>query len=210
MKLLVFSDLHQEDDALDKLREISNREEFDYVLSCGDNSQSVSFLEELVASFPRFFLIPGNWEGESANSFLSRSRNCVNGKRVELEDGLNLVGFGYSSYTPFSTYGELGENEIHDRLGRLNIDNNTILLLHCPPKGYFDLARGQHSGSPSVLKAIWDKKPFVAFFGHIHEEKGTMRLGGTTLVKVPAANKLEACTVNITNKSVTVSFIALR
>jgi len=209
MRFLVFSDLHQEDEALERLRELSKGEEFDYVLSCGDNSQSVSFLEELIDSFPRFFLIPGNWEGESANSFLSRSRNCINEKRVELEDGLNLVGFGYSNYTSFGTYGELSENEIYERLKRLNIDNNTILLLHCPPRGYFDSTRAGHAGSPSVLKIIWEKKPLVALFGHIHENKGTEKLGATMLVKVPPANHLEACIVDIKNKNVAVKFIHL-
>ena len=64
MKLLVFSDLHEEEYALEKLKELAKEKQFDYVLSCGDNSRSISFLEELIDSFPRFFLIPGNWEGE--------------------------------------------------------------------------------------------------------------------------------------------------
>ncbi len=210
MRLLVFSDLHQEGAALEKLRELAMNEEFDYVLSCGDNSPNISFLEGIIDSFPRFFLIPGNWEGEKANDFISKSRNSVNEKRVELEENLNLVGFGYSNVTPFRTYGELSEKEIYERMGRLRIDNNSILLLHCPPKGYFDAVRGGNAGSSSVLKIIRERKPLAAFFGHIHETEGVDKIGESTLVKVPAANGMQACVAEIKNKRTSVSFIGLR
>ena len=209
MKFLVFSDLHDEESALQKLKELAAKEEFDYVLSCGDNSQSISFLEEIMDSFPRFFLIPGNWEGKEANEFLSDSRNCINEKRVELEGGLNIVGFGFSNVTPFGTYGELSEKEIHDRMGRLDIDNNTILLAHCPPFGFFDSVKGTRTGSHSALEIIEKKKPLVVFFGHIHETSGVRENGGTTFVKVPAANGMKACIAEINNKKTSVSFIGL-
>jgi len=207
MKFLVFSDLHQEEAALEKLRGAADG--FDYVLSCGDNSRSVSFLEEVIGSFPRFYFIPGNWEGEKENEFIAGNKNSVNERRVELEDGLNLVGFGYSNITPFGTYGELSEEEIYERMNKLEIDNNTVLLLHCPPKGHFDSARGKHAGSSSVLRIIEEKKPLVVFFGHIHEEEGMGRIEGTNIIKVPAANRFRACAVEIENKRITSKFIDL-
>ncbi len=210
MRILVFSDLHGEEYALESLKVFAQSEKFDYVLSCGDNSREVSFLEELIDSFPRFYLIPGNWEGEKANAFLSGNRNCANGKRIELEGGLNLVGFGYSNTTPFGTYGELTEKEIYERMKKLEVDENTLLLLHCPPKGHFDFVGGGHAGSPSVLKIIEEKKPLAAFFGHIHEQEGTGELGRTTLVKVPSAKEMRACVAEITNKKISASFIELR
>lgn len=209
MKLLVFSDLHQDESAFERLKQFAKEQTFDYVLSCGDNSQNISFLQELIDSFPRFFLIPGNWEGEKANRFLQEHRNCINEKRVELEEGLNIVGFGHSNITPFGTYGELSEDEIRKRLSKLDIDKNTILLLHVPPRGYFDSVKGENTGSPSVLNAIKSKKPLVAFFGHIHEQSGTEELDGTTLVKVPAANSYRAAVVEIKNKKAYVEFIEL-
>lgn len=209
MRLLVFSDLHQDESALERLKHLAREQEFDYILSCGDNSPNISFLEELIDSFPRFFLIPGNWEGERANKFLQEHRNCINEKRIDLEEGLNIVGFGYSNITPFGTYGELGEDEIRKRMSKLKIDNNTILLLHVPPRGHFDFVRGEHTGSPSVLKIIEEKKPLVAFFGHIHEQSGTDEIGGTTLVKVPAANSYKAAVAEIKNKKAYVEFIEL-
>ena len=86
MKLLVFSDLHQDELAFEKLKTLAREQTFDYVLSCGDNSLNISFLEDLIDSFPRFFLIPGNWEGEKANRFLQEHKKCVNEKRIDLKE----------------------------------------------------------------------------------------------------------------------------
>lgn len=208
MRLLVFSDLHGEEIALEKLKELAAKEKVDYVLSCGDNSKAVSFLEDLIGSFSNFYLIPGNWEGKEANEFLLHDKHCVHGKRIGI-DGLNLVGFGYSNKTPFGTYGELSEDEIYGKMKKLDIDNNTILLLHCPPKGHFDFVRDSHPGSSSVLKIIEEKKPLVVFFGHIHEHEGSEKFGESTLVKVPAANAMRACIVDIKDKKTSVSFISL-
>ena len=55
MRLLVFSDLHGEETAVEKLKELAAKENFDYVLSCGDNSRAVSFLEDLINSFSNFY-----------------------------------------------------------------------------------------------------------------------------------------------------------
>lgn len=60
MRLLVFSDLHGDEAALEGLRSLASRERFDCILSCGDNSRSVSFAEEVLASFSgfRFYVVP--------------------------------------------------------------------------------------------------------------------------------------------------------
>ena len=58
-----------------------------------------------------------------------------------------------------------------------------------------------------MRKIIEEKKPLVAFFGHIHEQSGTEKLGSTTLVKIPAANSYRAAIVEIKNKKVSVEFI---
>ncbi len=208
MRILVFSDLHGDEAALEKVKELAAREKFDYILSCGDNSRAVSFLEDMIDSFSNFYLIPGNWEGKEANDFLLNNGHCLHGKRIDLDE-LNLVGFGYSNITPFGTYGELEENEIYEKISKLDIDNNTILLLHCPPKGHFDSVGNMHPGSSSILKIIEEKKPLIAFFGHIHEHEGTEKLGKTTLVKIPAANGMKACIIDIKDKKPSVSFITL-
>lgn len=208
MRVLAFSDIHEEDAALEKLRLLSPN--FDYAFICGDISQSNIFTEAVLEAFPNGFVIPGNWDTEQVNDLLFSSSHSIHEKRVELVDGLNAVGFGYSNPTPFGTYGELSEEELYKRMSKLKIDRNTLLMLHCPPKGYFDDVRGGlHVGSDSILRIITEKKPLAAFFGHVHEHVGVKMLGVTTLIKLPPANEMKACSLEITNKKINVEFITL-
>ncbi|PIX31846.1 hypothetical protein COZ60_02345, partial [Candidatus Bathyarchaeota archaeon CG_4_8_14_3_um_filter_42_8] len=108
------------------------------------------------------------------------------------------------------TYGELTEEEIYKQMSDLPIDENTLLMLHCPPKGYFDTTpKGDSVGSDSRFRIIQEKKPLAAFFGHIHEHSGIFELGHTTLIKLPAANTMQACAVSITDKKISAEFISL-
>jgi hypothetical protein len=206
MKILAFSDIHEEDAALVWLRSIAA--DFDFVFACGDIAHSTLFAEDLLAAIPNCLLVPGNWDNREVNDFLSKSTGWLHGRRRELGEGLNAVGFGYSNPTPFGTYGELSEEDIYFQMKKLPIDQDTLLLLHCPPKGFFDERKGSHVGSESIRKIIEEKKPLAAFFGHIHEYRGTAMLGGTTLVKLPPANLMAACSFSISDKKTTVEILS--
>ncbi|MBI5046323.1 metallophosphoesterase family protein [Candidatus Micrarchaeota archaeon] len=208
MKILAFSDLHDEEAAFESLSNFAPK--FDFVFACGDLTISVSFAERILAEIPNCYVITGNWDNESVNRFLESKKQFVHEKRIQLTDSeLNVVGFGFSNPTPYGTFGELSEEEIYGRMSKLHIDSNTLLMLHCPPKGYFDHARGRPIGSESILKIIEEKKPFAAFFGHVHAHQGVQLLGPTTLIKLPPANEFRAASIEITNKSISVQFISL-
>lgn len=208
MRILAFSDLHDDEYALRALQKIAPG--FDHVFICGDSASTNVFAEATLNAFPKAFIIPGNGEDERLNDLILSSPGCVQEKRVEMGDGLNVVGFGYSNRTPFGTYGELSEDEIYSRMSKLPIDGNTLLMLHCPPKGHFDdVGKGFHAGSESVLQIIEEKKPLAAFFGHIHEHSGTGHIGPTSLVKIPAAGAMKACDITITNKNTNALIISL-
>ncbi len=207
MRILAVSDIHDDETALESIESLSK--DYDHVFIAGDSATTNYFAEKLVSLLPEAFIIPGNNESRGVIEVLEKAENYVHGKRMEIEDGLNIVGFGFSNFTPFGTPGELSEEEIEERTGRLRVDENTLLLLHCPPKGFFDEARGENTGSTSILRFIESRKPFAAFFGHIHEHRGTAGLGQTTLVKIPAANSMGAAAVEISNKRITVGFVSL-
>lgn len=208
MKILAFSDLHEEEAALEGLKNIAKN--YDHVFMCGDISRSNYFAEEVLRAFPDSFIVPGNWDSRTVNDFFSSKKQWLQEKRAELAGGLNAVGFGYSPPTPFGTYGELSEGEIYSRMSKLPIDRNTLLLLHCPPKGHFDNVHVvRHIGSESILKIIEEKKPLAAFFGHAHELAGTGMLGPTTLVKLPPANSMRACSLEIRDKRISAEFITV-
>ena len=209
MKILAFSDLHGEEAALEALKRQAKK--YDYVFACGDISRNVFFAEGFKKALPDALVIPGNWDSEVANDVLSTAPHWLHRKREELSDGLNAVGFGFSPPTPFRTFGELGEDKILAQMTDLPIDANTLLMLHCPPRGHFDVGMlGRHIGSESILKIIREKQPLAAFFGHAHEVMGTAKLGTTTLVKLPPANAMRACSLDIRDKNITAEFITMR
>ncbi|MDD5340703.1 MAG: metallophosphoesterase family protein [Candidatus ainarchaeum sp.] len=208
MRILAFSDLHGDEAALESLKRLAP--DYDHLFGCGDFSHSVSFAEEAMESLPNCLCIPGNWDNAPVSGLLSSGQRSVHNRRVELGGGLNAVGFGYSIPTPFGTYGERSEAEFLSSLSKLPIDSNTLLLLHCPPKGHFDEVRGgRHAGSESILEIIRQRKPFAALFGHIHEHSGTELLGQTTLVKLPAASDMRACSIELAGRKISAEFISL-
>ncbi|MFH0884365.1 MAG: metallophosphoesterase [Candidatus Micrarchaeota archaeon] len=208
MRILAFSDLHGEEAALESLEKLAPS--YDHVFICGDITHSRSVAESIVKALPNSFIIPGNWDNRAVNEYLSEKTQWLQGRRVEIGNGLNAVGFGFSPPTPFYTYGELGEDEIYSRMSKLPIDRNTLLLLHCPPKGHFDLVHlVRRIGSSSILRIIEEKKPLAAFFGHVHEHMGTEKFGTTELVKLPPANSMRAASITIRDKRITTEFIAL-
>jgi len=208
MRILAFSDLHDEEAALDSLEKLAPS--YDFVFACGDMTHSRSFAESLVKSLPNSLIIPGNWDSRVVNECLSEKPQWLQERRVELGNGLNAVGFGFSPPTPFYTFGEMNEGEIYSRMSRLPIDRNTLLLLHCPPKGHFDLVHlVRRIGSSSMLKIIEEKKPLAAFFGHVHEHMGVEKFGPTELVTLPPANSMRAASITIRDKRITTEFITL-
>ncbi len=208
MRILAFSDLHEEEAALESLR--ARAGDYDHVFICGDSAKSATFTESVLESFPRAFIVPGNWDSKAANEALSRSGQWLQERREEIEDGLNVVGFGFSPPTPFGTFGELPEQEIYSRMSALPIDSSTLLLMHCPPKGYFDDVHFvRRIGSEAILRVIKEKRPLAAFFGHVHEHFGPAELGPTQLVKLPPACGMRACSVSIKDKRITAEFISL-
>lgn len=187
MRMLVVSDLHGEEAALERV--VSRAKDYDYVLVAGDIGRGESFAEELAAP-GNVFAVPGNGDGDFLEKIFGD--RFIHGKRVELEDGLNLVGFGYSPPTPFHTPLEFPEEKLYGWMKGLPIDGNTIFLTHAPPYGLMDEVRGGHGGSTSVKRIIEEKKPLLNACGHIHEREGTGRLGDTPVLKVGAA-KLGRC-----------------
>ncbi len=210
LSLLVVSDIHEEEEALFRIRKRMASGAFDFLLVCGDIGKSVTFVEELLTGLVgRIFLVPGNWDPEPVNKFILGSDSCVHEKRVSLTDGIGLVGFGYSNITPFDTFGELSEEEIYQRMSKLPLDGKTILLMHCPPKGFFDKVKEKHIGSESIIKIIEEKKPLIAFFGHAHDHQGKEKHGSTMLIKVPPAIKMRGCTVRIEGEKIGIEFVVL-
>ncbi|MEN6537516.1 MAG: metallophosphoesterase [Bryobacteraceae bacterium] len=183
MKLLVFSDIHGDREALERLMDV----EADYYVSAGD---LVSFWKKLSQMggplrrrAKRLYVLPGNHESTSLVRDFCKEFGLQEFHERTLEiAGYHVAGFGYSSPTPFNTPGEYTEEEIALRLERFAGLNPLVLICHCPPYGTaLDRVReGVHAGSRSVGEFIRKHEPAVFICGHIHEAEGvSVQLGKT-------------------------------
>jgi Icc-related predicted phosphoesterase len=157
VRLLVFSDIHGDLHALEKLMAT----EADYYFVAGDLATWSRGLEKaaplLKPKAGRVYVMPGNHESER-----DTSRFCS-------EHG-------------FDTPGEYSEEEVARRLEPFAGLKPMVLICHCPPLDT-DLDRirkGLHAGSRAVREFIEREQPAYFLCGHIHEAEGvTIQMGRT-------------------------------
>lgn len=76
---------------------------------------------------------------------------------------------------------EMTEEERERAWGR--IEEAHVLVTHSPPQGILDKTRkGAHIGCPVLRRRVFELKPKVHCFGHVHEARGTSREGGIAFV----------------------------
>ena len=148
------------------------------------------------------YLIPGNDDPYAIDEPLAASQYAFNVDRqvAELPGGLEVIGLGLSSPTPWSTPREVSDHDFREAIFRLadqvRHPSRTILLTHCPPHdsgldtaplldagmrpivSAGDLLRGP-VGSTGVREAIEQVRPLLSVHGHIHESAGEARIGQT-------------------------------
>ena len=183
MKLLIFSDIHGDTTALQKLMDT----EADYYFAAGDLATWGRGLDKCAAPLQkhadRVYVLPGNHESESGIERFCTQYGFHNfhGQTMTLA-GYAVAGLGYSNPTPFQTTGEYSEEELARRLSAFEGLSPLVLVCHCPPLGTkLDLSdEGQHYGSKSIGEFIERVQPAYFFCGHIHEAEGVEEQFGTT------------------------------
>jgi Icc-related predicted phosphoesterase len=159
--------------------------------------------ERLRGTGLRCFVCPGNDDGFEVDEVLSRGERVqlAEGKTVELGDGFMMVSTGWANITPWKTYRESPEPELAARIEAMmepGLDmRRTVFNFHCPPYGsnldeaaeideqlnVKDAGRSLVPvGSTAVRNAILKYQPVLSLHGHIHEGKGTARLGKTLAI----------------------------
>jgi hypothetical protein len=184
VKLLIFSDIHEDWRALEKLM----AQQADYYVAAGDLANWGRGLEKagaiLQTDAERVWVLPGNHESDvEIQQFCSHfGFRDLHGQSLELA-GHRIAGLGYSNPTPFNTPGEYSETELANRLAPFaTLTAPLILICHCPPKNTaLDHAgANQHFGSTAILNFIELHQPTYFFCGHIHEAAGAhVTLGKT-------------------------------
>lgn len=156
--------------------------------------------ERLGPSGPMCVVSPGNDDQPFIDDLLTSSTRVINpdGRVIELPGGFELVSFGYSNITPWASPRELDEPELLSRIETVarqaTHPDRTIFNLHVPPKETTldqatllqpDLSPVIRNGSPvvggvgssAVKTAIERYQPLVGLHGHIHESRGSVKIG---------------------------------
>ena len=183
MKLLIFSDIHSDHKALERLAAI----EADYYFAAGDLVSWARGLDEcgriLQPRASRVYILPGNHESAAqVKSLCDRfGFHDFHGQRLRIGKH-HVAGLGYSSPTPFNTPGEYSEAELAERLAPFAGLQPLVLICHAPPRGTeLDRVRdGLHAGSRSVREFVDQHQPEYLFCGHIHEAEGVQAAIGKT------------------------------
>ncbi len=188
MKLLVFSDIHSDAAALERLMNV----EADYYFCAGDVVNFARGFDKvgpvMARHAERMYVIPGNHESAAniAEFCAQYGFHDFHGRTVEIA-GRHVAGLGYSSPTPFNTPGEYSEAELAARLTPFAELKPLVLICHAPPKDT-DLDRikpGLHGGSSAVREFLEAHQPEHFFCGHIHEAQGKVaQMGGTRAMNV--------------------------
>src|SRR5277367_3313929 len=180
-KALIFSDIHNDARALERLMAI----EADYYFAAGDLVTWERGLEKMGGIMKpraaRVYVLPGNHESEKDIATFCARHGFTNFHGATLQvNGTHLAGLGYSSPTPFDTPGEYTEKELASRLAKFVGLKPLVLICHAPPLDtkLDQVHEGLHAGSRAVREFIEKNQPRDFFCGHIHEAEGVVELMG--------------------------------
>jgi hypothetical protein len=194
LKLLIFSDIHNDWKALERLLAI----DADYYIAAGDQvtwAKGIDRAGEILAKRgDKVYVLPGNHESAEMVAGMCARHGLHDFHERHIQVGKwHVAGLGYSSPTPFHTPGEYSEAQIEERLAKFADLTPLALVCHAPPYGTaLDRIRpGLHAGSRAVREFIEKYQPEHFFCGHIHEAEGVeIALGRTRAKNVGKAGHL--------------------
>lgn len=184
MKVLLFSDIHQDLRALETLMATPA----DVYISAGDLANWGRGLDEcgriMQGHADKVWVLPGNHESAGQIADFCAKFGFRNFHEQAWQAGEHwLAGLGYSNPTPFNTPGEYSEEELATRLAKFAEFKPLVMVCHAPPFGTsLDRAGpGTSAGSHAVLEFLEKHSPQHFFCGHIHECAGVQARIGRTL-----------------------------
>lgn len=196
MRILVIADVHGYSGDISNFFKKIDATDFDLIICPGDFTDMFNqppgfsqhniadiILQKLVSFGTPLFCVPGNHDPyEIIDAFEEYGVN-LHGK-VKKFGGETFMGWG-GALTPFHLAFEPTEEETAGALDKMRkgAGKDFILILHNPPKDtkLDKTAAGEHVGSVAIRKFIEKAQPKLAISAHIHESRGTDRLGNTTL-----------------------------
>ena len=151
----------------------------------------------------KVYCCPGNDDMDEVDEIIRSSHRVIlaEGQVTPLDSVHEMIASGWSNRTPWDTHREEDEDQLKVRyeamIAQLKDPRNAVFNIHVPPyKSNLDEApeldkdlrpkmAGQALkpvGSTAVRKAIEQTQPLLGLHGHIHEGRGTSRIGKTLCI----------------------------
>jgi Icc-related predicted phosphoesterase len=158
---------------------------------------------KLSGSGIRVFVSPGNDDRFEVDEIIKAtpSVTLAEGLVIDLDENHELITSGWSNRTPWNTYREEDEPQLALRynamISKLKNPKNSIFNIHVPPyNSNLDEApeldenlRPKYAGnslkptgSTALRNAIEKCQPLLGLHGHIHEGRGSSRIGKTLCI----------------------------
>lgn len=158
--------------------------------------------ERLKGTGIRCYISPGNDDFFEIDETLNTSSYVVNPeeKVVDIDGGHEMITLGYTNHTPWNSPREVDEEVIQQKIeqmaGRVKEMKSTVFNLHVPPlntlidqapklnESFKPVISGGtlvmiSAGSSAVRRCVEKYQPLIGMHGHIHESRGTVKIGKT-------------------------------
>ena len=151
----------------------------------------------------KVFCSPGNDDMDEVDDIIRASRRVqlVEGVVTQLDAYHEMIASGWSNRTPWATEREEDEDQLAARyeamISKLKDPHNAVFDIHVPPyksgldeapeldKDLRPVLAGNSMipvGSTALRAAIEKVQPLLSLHGHIHEGRGTTRIGKTLCI----------------------------
>lgn len=199
LRLLVCSDIHGSENALEMLARVAEQETFDALVVCGDFTTfgTTEFTKRFLSRFKlRVLAVPGNCDIPETVAALEERDASVHNLRVDI-DGIKFYGFGGGMPTSSGMPFEMDEGIIERSLRSVAVPEG-VMVTHTPPLGFNDLTKdGRRLGSEGILRVAQEFKPVLACSGHVHEARGRVLSKDTVFLNPGPARKGYYATVTL-------------
>ncbi len=184
MKLLVFTDIHEDRKVLQQLVQRARQKDIHIVICTGDFSTFGRGANLVMKEFndleKTFIVIPGNHEDKEGwlDQAVKNYPYCINlhGRAMNIDDYL-FLGYGGGGFSPEDAPFRKVSREWYGKYNGKKI----VLLTHGPPFGTtLDLIGNRHVGNHDYRHFIERIKPKLALSGHLHETFGAVDMIGMT------------------------------
>lgn len=177
MKLLLFSDLHCDDDAAQRL--VERGRSVDVLVGAGDFGnvrRGIDICIDILRTIEKpAVLVAGN--NESTEELLEACRNWPLA-HVLHGSAVNIAGtlfFGIGGGIPITPFGSWSYDFTEEQATALlaPCPNGCVLVSHSPPQGVVDVSSsGRNLGSSAVREIVLQRHPSLVVCGHIHASSG--------------------------------------